>query len=102
MKSAGALLLDLSGSNTLGSKLQRILETATIRRADAGLIFLISRSEALAGAHNIIAALKRIVPEIPAIVALEDCNSAQAFELLNAGATDLSRRRFSRSMCCCE
>ena len=120
MKSAGALLLDLSGSNTLGSKLQRILETAftitlsaqfsnhagasahdeelaqTIRRADAGLIFLISRSETLDQAHNVIAALKRIVPEVPVIVALEDCDSAQAFELLNAGATDFIAAPFQQ------
>jgi DNA-binding NtrC family response regulator len=115
MKSAGALLLDLSGSNTLSSKLQRILETAftitlspqlsnhadeelaqTIHRADAGLIFLISAPAALAGARNVLAALKRIVPEVPVIVALEDCDSAQAFELLNAGATDFIAAPFQQ------
>ena len=62
MKSAGALLLDLSSSGSLSSKLQSILATAftitlapqlsgyaddeelgqAIHRADAGLIFLIS------------------------------------------------------------
>jgi len=107
MKSAGALLLDVSSSQSLSSKLQRILETAftitlspqssnhadeelgqTIRRADAGLIFLISVSQTLAAARDVIAALKRIVPEVPVIVALEECDSAQAFELLNDGAAD--------------
>ena len=110
MKSAGALLLDLS-SSSLSSKLQRILETAftitlsprlsnsggaaldeelgqTIRRADAGLIFLISAQQAFADARHVLAALKRIVPEVPVIVALEDCDSAQVFDLLNAGAAD--------------
>jgi DNA-binding NtrC family response regulator len=102
MKSARALLLDLSGSNTLSSKLQNILETAfiitlsphssdtaideelaqTIRRTDAGLIFLISVPAALAAARNVLAALKRIVPDVPVLVALEECDSAQAFELL--------------------
>jgi len=110
MKSAGALLLDLS-SSSLSSKLQRILETAftitlsprlsnsggaaldeelgqTIRRADAGLIFLISAQQAFADARHVLAALKRIVPEVPVIVALEECDSAQVFDLLNAGAAD--------------
>jgi DNA-binding NtrC family response regulator len=93
MKSAGALLLDLSGSNTLSSKLQKILETAftitlsphfsgideelaqTIRRADAGLIFLISVPETLAATRDVLAALKRIVPDVPVIVTLEECDS---------------------------
>lgn len=108
MKSAGALLLDLSGSSSLSSKLQSILETAftitlapqlsshaddeelghAIRRADAGLIFLISIPSSLAAARHVIEALKRIVPEVPVIVALEECDSAQAFALLNAGAAD--------------
>src|SRR5689334_2864794 len=107
MKSAGALLLDLSGLKSLSSKLQQILETAftitlspqlsnhddeelgqTIRRADAGLIFLISVSQTLAATRHVLAALKRIVPEVPVIVALEECDSAQAFELLNDGAAD--------------
>lgn len=111
MKSAGALLLDLNGSSSLSSKLQRILETAftvtlspqlsnagdaaldeelgqTIRRADTGLIFLISVQQAFAAARQVLAALKRIVPEVPVIVALEECDSAQAFDLLNAGAAD--------------
>ena len=110
MKSAGALLLDLS-SSSLSSKLQRILETAftitlsprlsnsggaaldeelgqTIRRADAGLMFLISAQQAFADARHVLAALKRIVPEVPVIVALEECDSAQVFDLLNAGAAD--------------
>ena len=110
MKSAGALLLDLS-SSSLSSKLQRILETAftitlsprlsnsggaaldeelgqTIRRADAGLIFVISAQQAFADARHVLAALKRIVPEVPVIVALEECDSAQVFDLLNAGAAD--------------
>jgi DNA-binding NtrC family response regulator len=106
MKSAGALLLDLSGSNTLSSKLQKILETAftitlsphfsrvdeelaqTIQRGDAGLIFLISVPGTLASTHEVLAALKRVAPDVPVIVALEECDSAQAFELLNAGAAD--------------
>jgi len=120
MKSAGALLLDLGGSSSLSSKLQRILETAfTItlspqlsnyagaaaldeelaqmtRRADAGLIFLISVPPAVAAARHVLAALKRIVPEVPVIVALEDCDSAQAFELLNAGATDFIAAPFQQ------
>jgi DNA-binding NtrC family response regulator len=93
MKSAGALLLDLSGSTTLSSKLQKILETAftitlsphfsgideelaqTIRRADAGLIFLISVPETLAATRDVLAALKRIVPDVPVIVTLEECDS---------------------------
>jgi DNA-binding NtrC family response regulator len=93
MKSAGALLLDLSGSNTLSSKLQKILETActitlsphfsgideelaqTIRRADAGLIFLLSVPETLAATRDVLAALKRIVPDVPVIVTLEECDS---------------------------
>src|SRR5215213_142917 len=106
MKSAGALLLDLSGSDTLSSKLQKILETAftitlsphfspideelalTIRRADAGLIFLISVRVTLAATREVLAALKRVVPDVPVIVALEECDSAEVFELLNAGAAD--------------
>jgi two-component system, NtrC family, response regulator GlrR len=106
MKSAGALLLDLSGSNTLSTKLQKILETAftitlsphvspideelaqTIRRADAGLIFLISIPVTLAATREVLAALKRVAPDVPVIVALEECDSAQAFELLNAGVAD--------------
>lgn len=93
MKSAGALLLDLSGSTTLSSKLQKILETAftitlsphfsgideelaqTIRRADVGLIFLISVPETLAATRDVLAALKRIVPDVPVIVTLEECDS---------------------------
>ena len=106
MKSAGALLLDLSGSDTLSSKLQRILETAftvtlsphcssgdeelaqTVRHADAGLIFLISVPAAVAATRHALAALERVVPDVPVIVALEECGSAEAFELLNAGAAD--------------
>src|SRR6185503_17096456 len=93
MKSAGALLLDLSGSNTLSIKLQKILETAftitlspyfsrvdeelaqTIRRADPGLIFLISIPETLAATREALAALKRVAPNVPVIVALEECDS---------------------------
>jgi hypothetical protein len=85
MKSAGALLLDLSGSNTLSSKLQKILETAftitlpphfsrideelaqTIRRVDAGLIFLISVPATLAATCDVLAALKTVVPDVPVI-----------------------------------
>lgn len=110
MKSAGVLLLNLSGSDTLSSKLQKILDTAfnvtlsphfsddsssrdedlaqTILRADAGLIFLMSVPAALAAARDVLASLKRIVPDVPVLVALEECDSAQAFELLNAGAAD--------------
>jgi DNA-binding NtrC family response regulator len=93
MKSAGALLLNLSGSTTLSSKLQKILETAftitlspqfsgideelaqTIRRADPGLIFLISIPETLAATREALAALKRVAPDVPVIVALEECDS---------------------------
>lgn len=93
MKSAGALLLDLSGSNTLSSKLQKILETAftitlsphfsivddelaqTIRRADPSLIFLISIPETLTATREALAALKRVAPDVPVIVALEECDS---------------------------
>jgi len=110
MKSAGVLLLNLSGSDTPSSKLQKILETAfnvtlfphlsdndsvrdeelaqTILRADAGLIFLISVPSAVAVARNVLGSLKRIVPDVPVLLALEECDSAQAFELLNAGAAD--------------
>jgi len=111
MKSAGALLLDVGTTNTLSSELQTILETAfsvtvsqlnisqprpaleeelthTIRRADAGLIFLISTQSALDASRNVLAAVKRIVPDVPIIAALEQCNAQQAFELLKAGATD--------------
>jgi hypothetical protein len=98
MKSAGALLLDLSGSNTLSSKLQKILETAftitlpphfsrideelaqTIRRVDAGLIFLISVPATLAATCDVLAALKTVVPDVPVIVVLEECDSAEVFE----------------------
>jgi two-component system, NtrC family, response regulator GlrR len=115
MKSAGALLLDLSGSNTLSSKLQKILETAftitlsphfslideelaqTIRRADAGLIFLISVPVAVAATRDVLAALKRVVPDVPVIVALENCDSAEVFELLNAGAADFISAPFQES-----
>src|SRR5687767_753228 len=114
MKSAGAMLLDISASKTSGSNLQKILETAftvtvppqlprhalhsggvleeeltqTIRRADAGLIFLISPQTALDESRRVLSALKKIVPEIPVIVALEQCAPQQAFEFLNAGAAD--------------
>src|SRR5690348_16425295 len=101
MKSAGALLLDLS-SSSLSSKLQSILATAftitlapqlsshaddeelnqAIRRADAGLIFLIGIPSSLAAARHVLTALKRIVPEVPVIVALEECDSTQTYELL--------------------
>ena len=112
MKSAGALLLDLSGSNTLSNQLQKILETAftvtrslhfprideelaqTIRRADAGLIFLISVSATLDATREVLAALKRVVPDVPVIVALENCDSAEVFELLNAGAADFTSAPF--------
>jgi DNA-binding NtrC family response regulator len=98
MKSAGALLLDLSGSNTLSTKLQKILETAftitlpphfsrideelaqTIRRVDAGLIFLISVPATLAATCDVLAALKTVVPDVPVIVVLEECDSAEVFE----------------------
>ena len=114
MKSAGAVLLDISASKTSGSGLQKILETAfsvtvppqlprhilqssavleeeltqTIRRADAGLIFLNSPPLALDESHLVLAALKKIVPEIPVIVALEQCAPQQAFEFLKTGAAD--------------
>jgi DNA-binding NtrC family response regulator len=110
MKSAGALLLNLGASDALSGKLQEILESAfnvtlsshssdnapaldeelaqTILRADAGLIFLISVPTAVAGTRNVLASLKRIVPDVPVLVALEQCDSTQAFELLNAGAAD--------------
>jgi DNA-binding NtrC family response regulator len=104
MKSAGALLLDLCETNSLSSNLQRILDTAftttvspylaedllahTVRRADAGLICLISPQSALDTARQVLAVLKRIVPDVPVLVALEQCDSQQAFELLNAGAAD--------------
>ena len=110
MKSAGALLLNLSGSDALSSKLQEILASAfhitlsshssdsvsardeelaqTILRADAALIFLISVPSAVAGTRDVLAALKRIVPDVPVLVALEECDSTEAFELLNAGAAD--------------
>jgi len=104
MKSAGALLLNLNASDASSSKLQKILETAfnvtlsphsrdealaqTILRAHAGLIFLISVPEAIAAARNVLESLKRIVPDVPVLVALEECDSTQAFELLNAGAAD--------------
>lgn len=114
MKSAGAVLLDISASNTLSSALQKILESAftvtvppqlsrhilnsgavfedeltqIIRRADAGLIFLISSQIALNESHQVLSALKRIAPDVPVIVALEECAPQQAFELLKAGASD--------------
>ena len=111
MKSAGALLLDVSATNTLSSELQKILETAftvtvpqlnitpsqlsldeeltqTIRRSDAGLIFLISTQAALTASRNVLSAVKRIVPDVPVIAALEQCDPQQAFELLKIGATD--------------
>jgi two-component system, NtrC family, response regulator GlrR len=92
MKSAGALLLNLSGSTTLSSKLQKTLETAftitlapqfsrideelaqTIRSADPGLIFLISIPETLAATREALAALKRVAPDVPVIVTLEECD----------------------------
>ncbi|HKP81561.1 MAG TPA: sigma-54 dependent transcriptional regulator [Pyrinomonadaceae bacterium] len=112
MKSAGALLLDVSATNTLSSELQGILETAftitvppnlaqkissssatldeeltqIVRRADAGLIFLIVAEVALDESRDLLAALKRIVPEVPIIVALERCDPEQAFELLSGAA----------------
>src|SRR5688500_10691897 len=102
MKSAGALLLDVSATRTLSSELQGILETAftvtvppnlsqkissttldeeltqLARRADAGLIFLIVAEVALAESRNLLAALKRVVPEVPIIAALERCDPEQA------------------------
>lgn len=114
MKSAGALLLDVSATNTLSSELQGILETAftvtvppnlaqkisssyttldeeltqIVRRADAGLIFLPVAEVTLDQSRNLLAALKRIVPEVPIIAALERCDPEQAFELLKSGAAD--------------
>jgi DNA-binding NtrC family response regulator len=52
------------------------------------LIFLISTQSALDASRNVLAAVKRIVPDVPIIAALEQCNAQQAFELLKAGATD--------------
>lgn len=114
MKSAGALLLDVSTTNSLSSKLQGILESAftvtvspyllrnvshsvaaleeeltqTVRRADAGLIFLITSQVALDETRDVLATLKGIVPDVPVIVALEHCDPQQAFELLKIGAAD--------------
>ena len=114
MKSAGAVLLDIGASETSSSNLQNILETAftvtvppqmprhvlhsgavleeeltqTIRRADAGLIFMISPQPALDESRRVLSALKKIVPEIPVIVALEQCAPLHAFEFLNTGAAD--------------
>ena len=114
MKSAGTVLLDICASDELSSTLQKILASAftvtappklarhvvnsgallddeltqTIRRADAGLIFLISPQTALDESHRVLSALKRIVPEVPVIVALEQCAPQQAFEFLKNGASD--------------
>ena len=110
MKSAGALLLDVSVTKSLSSQLQEILETAftltvpptlsdaeptldeeltqVVRRADAGLIFLISSPDALEMCRTVLSALKRFAPDIPVIVALEEYDSQQAFDLLKLGADD--------------
>ncbi len=114
MKSAGALLLDVSPTKNLSSKLQRILEAAftvtvsplsafheeltqSIRRSDAGLIFLVSPQVALDQSKSILSTLKRIVPEVPVIAALEQCDPQQAFELLKTGATDFVTSPFQAS-----
>ena len=112
MKSAGALLIDISATNNLSNSLESILETAftvtvwtavqdelthSIRRIDAGLIFLISPQVALEQSKNILSTLKKIVPEVPVIVALEKCNPQQAFELLKTGAADFVTAPFAAS-----
>jgi len=112
MKSPGALLIEICATNNLSSNLQSILETAftvtvspavqdelthSMRRMDAGLIFLISPQVALDQSKNILSTLKKIVPEVPVIVALEKCNPQQAFELLKTGATDFVTAPFEAS-----
>ena len=119
MKSAGALLLDVCANKNLSSNLQRILETAFtvtisptvshslstlhdelahyIRRIDAGLIFLVSAQVALDQSKNVLSTLKKIVPEVPVIAALEKCDPQQAFELLRTGAADFVTAPFQAS-----
>ena len=114
MKPAGALLLDVSPTNNLSSKLQRILETAftvtalstsalhdeptqSILGAEAGLIFLVSPQIALEQSKSILSTLKRSVPEVPVIAALEQCDPQQAFELLKTGASDFVTSPFQAS-----
>ena len=123
MKLAGALLLDVSPTKNLTGKLRGILETAftvtvspnawnnishslsalhdeltqSIGRADAGLIFVASPQGALDQSKNILSTLKAIVPEVPVIAALEQCNPQQAFELLKTGAADFVTSPFQAS-----
>jgi two-component system response regulator GlrR len=113
MKSASALLLDLTPASLLGSELRKILETAfsvtspdicnkallhgqipdeelteTIRTLDTGLVFLIISQDVLEKSRQIFSSLKRATPEIPIIAVIETCAPSQAFELLKSGAVD--------------
>lgn len=123
MKTAGALLLDLTPTSSLSSKLRRLLETTfpvavspdirnkaplqsqlpdeelahIVRGLDTALVFLICEQHALETSRQFLSSLKKATPEIPVIAAIETCAPAEAFELLKAGAADFITSPFQAS-----
>lgn len=123
MKSADALLFDITPASSFSSKLRKILETAftvaistdicnkpllqpqilheelahTVRSLDTGLVFLITSQEALEKSKQLLSSMKQTAPEIPIIAAIETCAPSQAFELLKAGAVDFITAPFQAS-----